>query len=197
MYNKLAKFYTFKAENIRKSKGMADQTRAKVLRNRTSILTDNSFGLEDENKLSVQSLKNHIRQNHPKKTNEEDWPLLESISNLYFFKSERKIPKVLNDIGLGASLYLLTLKAYTILFLILTIINIPIFLLYVNGAQGTGKNFEFRIFIAQLSLGNIGSSGPTCSEVNLARNTGSIIMGCPSGKFTHIISVGMNKDLDQ
>jgi hypothetical protein len=78
-------------------------------------------------------LKNHIRQNHPKKTNEEDWPLTENLSNLFVFTSKTKIPKVLNDIGLGASLYLLTLKSYAILFLALSLINLPVILMYYQG----------------------------------------------------------------
>ena len=76
-------------------------------------------------------MNNHIRQNHPNKTNEENWSIFESIGNLKDYSSENDhIPKILKDIGLGASLYLLTLKSFARLFLILCFINLPLCILY-------------------------------------------------------------------
>ena len=129
----MAKFYTASAENQKKLKLMKKKNRQ--LRKSISLELSKELDadLDEEKGLSIQELKNHVRQNHPKKTNEEDWPLTVSLSNLFSFKSNTRIPKVLNDIGLGASLYLLTLKAYAILFFFLTLINIPVILIYQQG----------------------------------------------------------------
>jgi hypothetical protein len=44
-----------------------------------------------------------------------------------------KIPYISNEIGLGASLLLVTLKAFSALFFILTLVNIPTMVLYAFG----------------------------------------------------------------
>ena len=84
--------------------------------------------------LSLSALLNYIRQNHPKKTNLEFWPILENTGSLFSLGSA-KIPKVLKDIGLGASLYLLTLKAFCVLFFIMSILNIPVFMIFNSGNE--------------------------------------------------------------
>ena len=64
---------------------------------------------------------------------------MESTGNLFNFKEKRNIPKLLKDIGLGASLYLLTLKAFMWLFLGLTILNFPILALYGSGKENVNR----------------------------------------------------------
>ena len=88
--------------------------------------------LEEESNLSLTKLKNHIRQNHPKKTNEEWWPILSSTGSFFNFKNI-DIPEFMQDIGLGASLYILTLKSLGMIFLLLTILNIPALYFFYSG----------------------------------------------------------------
>jgi hypothetical protein len=69
----------------------------------------------------------------------------------------------LKDIGLGASLYLLTIKAFIRFFFILNLMSIPIICIYMSGnekdlAQSSGIGFLFGM----LNLGNLGESGPKC-----------------------------------
>jgi hypothetical protein len=45
----------------------------------------------------------------------------------------KKIPYISNELGLGASLLLITLKAFSALFFVLTIVNIPTMVLYAFG----------------------------------------------------------------
>ena len=92
-------------------------------------------------------------------TNDEKWSLMESTGNLFNFKEKRNIPKLLKDIGLGASLYLLTLKAFMWLFLGLTVLNFPILALYGSGKENI--NLDTGVF-SKYMLGNIGESGPNC-----------------------------------
>jgi len=64
----------------------------------------------------------------------------------------------LKDIGLGASVYLLTIKAFAFFFMILAIINIPILVIY---SYGSISNNDDSVF-APFNLGNIGESRAEC-----------------------------------
>lgn len=88
--------------------------------------------LEASSKLSVTALQNFIKENHPKKIDEatgeaKNWSICEEIGSLVQFGCcvKRKIPKVSRNMGLGASLYLLSLKSYVRLFFALSLLSIP------------------------------------------------------------------------
>ena len=55
--------------------------------------------------------------------------------NLASFTKKRKISKFMIDIGLGPSLFLLKLKSLVNLFLILTVMNLPLMWLYYSGEE--------------------------------------------------------------
>ena len=66
------------------------------------------------------------------------------------------------EIGLGSTLFLMNVKALMYLFAFLTIINIPLMVIFANGIYpytAKGINSAF----ASLSLGNLGVSTDTCS----------------------------------
>jgi hypothetical protein len=124
---------------------------------------------EEEDELSLTKLNNHIRQNHPKMSNAEHWPLSASTGSLVCFEEQRDIPPLLKDIGLGASLYLLTLKSFTFLFLIISLISIPIFAIYMSGRESEANQLGgLGFFFSALNIGNIGASGPTCATLDLS-----------------------------
>lgn len=113
--------------------------------------------LEEEQTISLIQLKNHIRQNHPKKNNEEWWPICSSPGAFFSFEEKREIPDFIRDIGLGASLYLLTLKALGKIFLALTILNLPAVYFYWSGTESNSRELTgFRKMFAQFSMGNMG-----------------------------------------
>jgi len=87
-----------------------------------------------DGELSLPALLNHIRQNHPRLTNLEYWSIFESTGTL-FNLGQNEIPRVIKSIGLGASLYLLTLKAFCITFFVLTLINVPVFMIFNSGHE--------------------------------------------------------------
>ena len=60
--------------------------------------------LEEEQTISLIQLKNHIRQNHPKKNNEEWWPICSSPGAFFIFEEKSEIPDLIRDIDLGASI---------------------------------------------------------------------------------------------
>ena len=75
--------------------------------------------LTAQSMLSVTALQNHIKDNHPKKVDEQtgefrNWSICENIGNLINCTCcvKRKIPKVNKNLGAGASVFLLSLKAY-------------------------------------------------------------------------------------
>jgi hypothetical protein len=58
-------------------------------------------------------------------------------------------------------------KALSWLFLILTILNLPVMLFYFNGSGGTQK--DVNDLAIRLSLGNVGESSQACGERNIAQ----------------------------
>ena len=110
-------------------------------------------------------LKNHIRQNHPMKSNDKEWSLMETTGSLVNIKAKRNIPALLKDIGLGASIYLLTLKAFSFLFIGLSILNIPVLWLYYKGPEADRLNTSI---FTSFMMGNIGESGPICTPIDLS-----------------------------
>lgn len=102
---------------------------------------------------------------------------------------------MLKDIGLGASMYLLQLKTFAYLFLILSIINIPILIIFSSGNGIKESNLSgINYILNSLSLGNIGESGPECKLVDLATNPSDIELNCRSGIMTRFESIGMSKN---
>jgi hypothetical protein len=87
---------------------------------------------------------------------------MQDTGSLLNFKLHREIPKVLKDIGLGASLYLLTLKTFKNLFLIITVLNIPIYMIFSSGNEFKRGYTGLTAIFGPIVLGNIGEAGPKC-----------------------------------
>lgn len=86
--------------------------------------------------LSAKKLQRHIYERHPrqmdaKKDHYDTWSIYESIPALINFPCcmKRKVTKIQRSLGLGASLYLMTLKAYIKLFVVVSILSVPTILL--------------------------------------------------------------------
>jgi hypothetical protein len=121
--------------------------------------------------MSLTKLKNHIRQNHPKKTNEEWWPILSSTGSFFNFKNI-EIPEFMQDIGLGASLYILTLKSLGMIFLLLTVLNMPALYFFYSGMESDYREMKgLNKLFFQFSLGNVGEYIFSCSTINYAKDT--------------------------
>jgi hypothetical protein len=102
-----------------------------------------------------------------------------------------------SSIGLGAVLYLYTMKAFAWLFLLLTLLNIPLMIFYVNGqgpyAKERVSSGQFTDVFAQLSIGNLGVTGFACSNFNLAAAHPTLRWNCPYGTMRELFSFGMQK----
>lgn len=114
--------------------------------------------LINEQNLSVTLLKNHIRQNHPMKTNDLYWPISSDPGAFFSLDPEREIPEFIRDIGLGPALYLMTLKSLGKIFLALTILNLPAFFFFYKGTEAEGQELTgVSRFFAEFSMGNLGN----------------------------------------
>ena len=83
------------------------------------------------------------------------------------YSSEQEISPMASQIGLGPSLFLMSTKALGYFFLLLTILNIPLFLFYNWGYQEEANAITATNIFSRLSIGNIGTDSLTCSETNL------------------------------
>lgn len=121
--------------------------------------------------ISYHKLKQHIYKNHPSKKYEKgkenkdrNFSWREDIGILPICKClNRKQPtRLAQELGIGATLFLMSTRAMTILFAVLSIMNIPLFIFYYSGSRQAEQGFD-DIFL-KLSLGNAGSSSYTCGE---------------------------------
>lgn len=128
------------------------------------------------------------------KSNDNSWSLLEPTGQLVNMKSKRNIPAVLKDIGLGASIYLLTLKAFAWLFIALSLLNIPVLWLYYKGVEASRLNTSI---LTSFMLGNVGESGPICNSFDISNKEHEVRLACPSGDLIRLVSLGLSSVKDQ
>jgi len=111
-------------------------------------------------------------------------------------KTEWVTPEA-KTVGLGAVLYLYTMKAFAWLFLLFTLLNIPLFVFYVNGqgpyAKERVSSGQFTDVFARLSLGNLGVTGFACSNFNLAAAHPTLRWNCPYGTMRDLFAFGLQK----
>ena len=164
--------------------------------------------LQFQSQLSAAALRKHILATHPKHVDEQtlqyrNWSICENLGSLINRSCciQRRIHKINRSVGLGPSLYLLSLKAYILLFVILSLLSIPSIVVLTSGdqvkANGVNLSSIFELF-ARTTLGNIGYLGTTsCQHVNLAQNPGSMKLHCPAGVFAQITAVGLSTETEQ
>jgi hypothetical protein len=65
-----------------------------------------------------------------------------------------------SEIGLGPTLFLMSTKSLACLFLVITIINLPILIFFYNGTKGESgallSDGDVTTIFMKLSLGNVG-----------------------------------------
>ena len=80
----------------------------------------------------------------------------------------KEVSKMSKEIGVGATLFLMSTKSLSILFFFLTIINIPVFMFYYASNPASNQISTPQDYFNALSLGNIGESTYSCDIVNWA-----------------------------
>ena len=121
-----------------------------------------------ENDLSVINLKQHIMQNHSKRNIDQNWSYCKSTKTLFDWTGDRKIPQFMKDVGLGPSIYLLTLQNLSRLFMFITLIHLPVFFLFYAGDEKDYRQpGQVTSMLNMFSKGNLGQHQIMCSEGNL------------------------------
>jgi hypothetical protein len=71
--------------------------------------------------------------------------------------NETAIGNDIKDIGIGPTMYLMFLKSLRNMFIVLSLINLPIILIYSSG-EGTRSNKGIDKLFGQMTLGNLGEN---------------------------------------
>jgi hypothetical protein len=95
------------------------------------------------------------------------------------------------EIGLGPTLFLMTMKAFFWMFVLFSILNIPLILLYCGqgvtevkeGVEEGAKSSGLNDFFAKFSLGNLGTSAFDCANVNVGLNEKLLRFSCKHGRL--------------
>lgn len=101
----------------------------------------------------------------------------------------KQVSKMSKEIGVGATLFLMSTKSLSILFFFLTIINIPVYMFYYASHPASNTLSTPQDYFNALSLGNIGESDYACSAVNWAYPVAApavqeLSLACSSGTLT-------------
>jgi hypothetical protein len=99
--------------------------------------------------ITFDKLKEYIKKNHPTKDLDDNqdndkiryFGLCDTLGVLPILRCcNPKASPLAQEIGIGASLFLMTTKAMATLFLVLTILNIPIFAFYYSGTKAASES---------------------------------------------------------
>ena len=106
----------------------------------------------------------------PKPESMADLPDSGSSSNSSEEESGRKgLTTAAKTLGDGATMYLQSMKTFAIMFFVLTIINMPVYVIYASNTDG--NNFSnLNVFFTYFTLGNLGRSNLKCDYGNVESN---------------------------
>ena len=127
-----------------------------------------------EESISYTKLVRHIQNWHPTKivkgqdsTSVETFSICEDIGSLPMSNCcRRKTTDMAKQIGIGPSIFLMTTKALSWFFLLMTILNTPVFIFYYAGNVDAASGQSSDSIFVKLSLGNVGSNSFSCENLN-------------------------------
>ena len=129
--------------------------------------------------ISEKILEAHIKQSHPHEVDIDDeeivskWSITKNVGSVFdfFCCKKTKISEFNKNIGIGSSLFLLSLKSYIFLFIILSILSIPACIVLSSGTEVNSENLSGNLWglLSRASLGNIGyKKSYSCDHINIA-----------------------------
>ena len=144
-----------------------------------------------KDEMSALELKRAIQMNHPT----DNGKPFDSKADVGEYKPliPPEITPVVQEIGIGPSMYLLQAKSMFIVFFFLIILNIPGFIYL--GAANESEVKNLADFFMLMSLGSLGQAMTSCLEVNWA-NSMDFSFSCGSAKaeLTELRFIGMTFD---
>lgn len=101
------------------------------------------------------------------------------------------------DLGLGPTLMLMTIRSLGFLFMILALINLPLYMMYGNGiTPASNLGFSPPEWFSTFSLGNIGESSASCESQNfISKSFKPTVLYCPDGELMTLQLVGFPKNI--
>ena len=153
---------------------------------------------ESDKTVNLAKLIAHMDQVHPRNEDAENFGMMESLGsyeNPYFkipcLKSE-PITEMAKEIGIGPTMFLMSVKQLIKIFLVFTMLNMPIYvyLSKTHDVSRTGGNIF--TFFASFTMGALGQGEPTCSEISLT-NSSTIELACghPFATIEEINTIGI------
>jgi hypothetical protein len=164
--------------------------------------------------VNLDSLYEHIKKTHPVIIDTEvkkakRYGMCANLGNLSICHNKTTHPSDLaKELGIGATMFLISTRAMAWLFFALTIINIPVFAFYYNGTSTRAHKIDkselvFGDYFAMLSLGNIGQSAFSCGNTNFSQieadknfeTYANIELSCGYGsQLGKLLEIGLIKD---
>ena len=149
---------------------------------------------EQTGRISYYNLINHINYIHPRRKG-QPFEVFEKINShqMCRCKEPQKITDLNKEIGLGASLFLMSTRSLAQVLLILSLINLPLYLFYYQAGNmiSTGIADEF----AKISFGNLGgiNTSFSCYTSNYAVEK-DLSLSCSYGELAEIQLFGLAKE---
>lgn len=151
-----------------------------------------SANLEQENREILYSkLIIHENQMHPRKGG-QSFSICERLGS-YSCCGDVQVTDLSQEIGVGATMFLLATKSLAWLFFFLTILNLPVFAFYYASNPTSENSLSLQDYFGSLSLGNIGESEHACDRMNLAADK-NIKLSCSMGLLQEMKYIGIGKD---
>ena len=135
---------------------------------------------EDDTKMDYATLKDYVNKVHPRNKGKK----FSVCANLGGHNcccnccGSDNITELSKEIGLGASLFLMSSKALAYFFLLITIINIPVY--YIMYSSSEAEAHTIQDYFSKLTLGNLGQSEMACSTANYV-NEKKLHLACSNG----------------
>ena len=107
---------------------------------------------------------------------------------------EKWVTNCAKEIGLGPTLFLMSQKALFYLFILLSLVNIPLFLFYLRGNGGQGAvEVNLVTTFGFLSMGNLGDSKHICSSINVGNYEKNFDFSCKYGTMKELTEYGLQR----
>ena len=92
----------------------------------------------------------------------------ESLGSLPFLVCQKgEATEMAKQIGIGPTLFLMSARAFAWFFLLLSIVNVPLLLLYGFSREDTWLDADYLNVFSYFSLGNVGSNTFSCRTMDL------------------------------
>lgn len=133
---------------------------------------------EDTHVVSYEKMQLVVNLQHPRRyvNGKPELIPLSVPTGAFSRKVKDEIFDGIDELGMGVSIYFKLLKAVIFIYLVCSIVSLPLYYIYSCGEDSTSSS---QSIMSYLTLGNLGQNQIQCNQANL-RFTNSITLRCPS-----------------